>query len=229
MNTIAMCQCSDASTPSCPRITADTGCGSRSRPSQQSHRLLACSAQQIIQTRPFLFPIGILVSQSLFERLDLRTDLGRFRVVLFSRGIEGGLRLVDGALPSLAVLLSNGFFPVAFASAALLFRCIGRSSLPVAHVPERRSPMISVGSWAFSLNEPPDPTGRLRTTPGAAMVAATTSGSSVSLAAPWWNRLLSAPQASSAAFIDGAAMARSKKPRDVFKVFSFLAMRICEG
>jgi len=36
--------------------------------------------------------------------------------------------------------------------------------------------------------------------------------------------LLSAPQASKAAFIDGAAIARSKKPRDVWKTLSFLAM-----
>jgi hypothetical protein len=47
------------------------------------------------------------------------------------------------------------------------------------------------------------------------MVAAMTSGSWLSFAAPWWKRLLSAPQASKAAFIDGAATARSKKPSDV--------------
>jgi type I restriction enzyme R subunit len=39
------------------------------------------------------------------------------------------------------------------------------------------------------------------------MVTAMTSGSSPSFAAPWWKRLLSAPQASRAAFIDGAAIA----------------------
>jgi len=53
------------------------------------------------------------------------------------------------------------------------------------------------------------------------MVAATTS-----FAAPWWKRLLSAPHVSRAAFIDGAATAISKKPRNVWKVFSFLAMDI---
>jgi hypothetical protein len=37
--------------------------------------------------------------------------------------------------------------------------------------------------------------------------------------------LLSAPQASSAAFIDGAAIARSKKPSEVWYVLSFLAIR----
>jgi hypothetical protein len=53
-------------------------------------------------------------------------------------------------------------------------------------------------------------------TPGFAMVAATTSGSSLCLAAPWWKRLLSAPQASkAAAFIEGAAIARSKNPSEV--------------
>jgi hypothetical protein len=52
-------------------------------------------------------------------------------------------------------------------------------------------------------------------TPGFAMVAATTSGSSLCLAAPWWKRLLSAPQASKAAFIEGAAIARSKNPSEV--------------
>jgi hypothetical protein len=31
----------------------------------------------------------------------------------------------------------------------------------------------------------------------------------------WWNRLLSAPQASKAAFIDGAAIACSKNPNEV--------------
>jgi hypothetical protein len=39
-------------------------------------------------------------------------------------------------------------------------------------------------------------------------------------------RLLSAPQASRAAFIDGAAIARSKKSSEVSYVFSFLAIRV---
>jgi hypothetical protein len=47
------------------------------------------------------------------------------------------------------------------------------------------------------------------------MVAAMTSGSVLSFATPWWKRLLSAPHASKAAFIDGAAMACSKKPSEV--------------
>ena len=35
------------------------------------------------------------------------------------------------------------------------------------------------------------------------------------IAAPWWKRLLLAPQASRAAFMEGAAIARSKKPSEV--------------
>jgi hypothetical protein len=66
------------------------------------------------------------------------------------------------------------------------------------------------------LNGPLEPTGRFSTTPGFAMVAAMTSGSWLSFAAPWWKRLLSAPHASRAAFIDGAAIACSKKPSDVW-------------
>ncbi len=38
--------------------------------------------------------------------------------------------------------------------------------------------------------------------------------------------ILVGAQASNAAFIDGAAIARSKKPREVWKVFSFLAMDV---
>jgi hypothetical protein len=41
----------------------------------------------------------------------------------------------------------------------------------------------------------------------AIVAAATTPGSVISLAAPWWKRLLSAPHAASAAFIEGAAIA----------------------
>jgi hypothetical protein len=48
------------------------------------------------------------------------------------------------------------------------------------------------------------------------MVAAITAGSSLFFAAPWWKRLLSAPHASKAAFIDGAAIAWSKKPSEIW-------------
>jgi hypothetical protein len=50
----------------------------------------------------------------------------------------------------------------------------------------------------------------------AAIVAAMTSVSSDSLAKPWWKRLRLVPHASSAAFMEGAGTARSKKPWDVW-------------
>ena len=50
---------------------------------------------------------------------------------------------------------------------------------------------------------------------GPASVAATIAGSSVSFAKPWWKRFVFEPQLSKAAFIDGAAMARSKNPTEV--------------
>jgi hypothetical protein len=87
----------------------------------------------------------------------------------------------------------------AFRSAALSTRreagCLGLRpfDLWVAFAGLSLSPR-SVRSSASSPKGPSDPTGRLRTTPGFAMVAAMTSGSSLSLAAPWWKRLLSAPR-----------------------------------
>jgi len=62
---------------------------------------------------------------------------------------------------------------------------------------------------------PLDPTGRLRTTSGFAMVAATIAGSWVSFAKPCLKTLVLEPQASAAAFMDGAATARSKNPEEV--------------
>src|SRR4029450_7531935 len=66
--------------------------------------------------------------------------------------------------------------------------------------------------------------GRLRTTPGFAMVAATIAGSRVSFANPCLKTLVLEPQASAAAFIDGAATARSKNPEEVWEALSLLAI-----
>ena len=73
----------------------------------------------------------------------------------------------------------------------------------------------SFGSLGCSLNEALEPTGLLRTTPGLTMVAATIAGSWVYLANPRLNSLVLRPQARAAAFMDGAATARSKKPTEV--------------
>jgi hypothetical protein len=71
------------------------------------------------------------------------------------------------------------------------------------------------GQFGMLLNGPLEPTGCFSTTPGFVMLAAMTSGSWLSFAAPWWKRLQSAPHASRAAFIEGAA-ACLKKPSDVW-------------
>lgn len=81
----------------------------------------------------------------------------------------------------------------------------------------RRGPLISLsslGNAACSPNLLFEPTGRFSTTPGLASVAATTQGSSVSLAAPWWNRLLSAPQPPAPPSLR-APRSPHKKPIDV--------------
>jgi hypothetical protein len=115
------------------------------------------------------------------------------------------LRLVDGLLPLLALLTLSGLFLRAFALAAFLLLLESERGLPVGRLVrsplklllrlrltdlppaffEMSPPMRSVGSSACSLKGPLEPTGRFRTTPGAAMVAAMTSGSSLCFAAPW--------------------------------------------
>ncbi len=77
----------------------------------------------------------------------------------------------DGKSACLSLILEGAGF---FGFARRLVR-------PAAAPPSARS----VGSSACSLKGPLDPTGRLSTTPGFAIVAATISGSSVSFATPW--------------------------------------------
>ena len=120
--------------------------------------------------------------------------------------VQRRLRLVDGLLPVFALFLPGGLFPRPLAIAALLLPFVGDSGLLLRRLVGRpggcllrfaagglraaldgramASPRF-VGSSACSLKAPFEPTGRLSTTPGFAMVAATTSGSSLCLAAPW--------------------------------------------
>jgi hypothetical protein len=143
------------------------------------------------------------------------------------RFFKRGFGLGDCLLAPLAFLLSRGLFLPALAIASLPFSLERKGGLACCFVVNllsrrfacRRSFTLSMGSSfgssACSLNAPSDPTGRRRTTPGLASVAATIAGSSVSFAKPCWKRFVSEPQACKAAFIDGAAMARSKNPREV--------------
>ena len=69
------------------------------------------------------------------------------------------------------------------------------------------------GQVGMLLKRPSDLTGRFRTTPGLAIVAATTSRSVLSLAAPWWLSAPSAPRGGAAAPADlGAAAALDDLP-----------------
>jgi hypothetical protein len=112
--------------------------------------------------------------------------------------VKGCLRLVDFPLALLALPLPRCLL----LPAPRLFSLEGKRRLPLCFsvaLPGRMffaldrsfvglrlpSPGKSVGSWASSLKGPSEPTGRLRTTPGFAMVAATMSGRSVSFATPW--------------------------------------------
>jgi len=100
---------------------------------------------------------------------------------------------------SFAAGFFSGFFAAAF---------VGRFSFGFSNGSD-------LGSAASSRNASFEPTARFSTTPGRAIVAITMAGSFVSFAKPWVNRLCAPPHASSAAFMDGAATARSKKPIEV--------------
>ena len=117
--------------------------------------------------------------------------------------IQRRLRLVYGLLPTFALILPSGLFPRPFKFAALLFPFEGESGLSLCRLVDGAGgnflclaafrlsggfvdPVLprSVGSSACSAKDPLEPMARLRMTPGFAMVAAMTSGSWLSFAAP---------------------------------------------
>jgi len=182
----------------------------------------------------FLVPSVVFGLQLFLDGLDLGAQRGRSLPVSPLRLVQKRLLPVDGLLPAFALVLPCGLFPclLAFAALPLPFVCLrglfvrrlfGLAEVSFAFRPAGFGADFFGPSWprffgntACSPKAPSDPTGRLRTTPGFAIVAAMTSGSVLSVAAPWWKRLLSAPHASRAAFIEGAAIACSKKPRAVW-------------
>jgi hypothetical protein len=153
-----------------------------SRPSQPS-----------LQSRHLLLPT-CLFGPRLLKSLQLSSNVCYFLFALPTACVQGALRLVDGMLPPLALLLQGQLLPSrartrSFSKASAAFRS-ATSSLPRLEgfcalrlcdlrpdLFEPRSPARSEGSSACSLNRPLEPTGRFRTTPDAAMVAAITSGS----------------------------------------------------
>jgi hypothetical protein len=208
-------------------------------PPTKNRQLTPRAPQRSFQSLLLLIPAGFFGLRSLLGRLHFGLDGGGLLRVLLLGLVQRSLRLVDRLLTAFTVLLPGGLFLRPFKLAALLFPFVVESGLSLrslvdgaggrllrltalrpcglraAFVGLLPSPRL-VGNSACSPNDPSDPTGRLRTTPGFFMAAAMTSGSSLSFAAPWWKRLLSAPHASRAAFIDGAAIARSKKPSEVW-------------
>ena len=187
---------------------------------------------------PSIVLADLVLVQFLASLLDGRHGL----VVTCASPFESGVSLGDRPLALLARALLLGFLLLAFEFLPLFFSlellpflllfecrrrvalrflvgfrvgfllggaCFGRSSA-VAFLTSG-----AFGSAAFSANAPSDPTGRRSTTPGAASVASTILGSSVCSAKPRLKMSGSDPQASAAAFIDGAATARSKKPMEV--------------
>ena len=151
-----------------------------------------------------LFPAGIFGLRSLLDSVRLGLDgSGSVRMLPFGL-VQRRLRLVDGLLPVFALFLPGGLFPRPLAIAALLLPFVGDSGLLLRRLVGRPGGCLLrfaagrlaldgramarprfVGSSACSLKGPFEPTGRLSTTPGFAEVAATTSGSSLCLAAPW--------------------------------------------
>lgn len=120
-------------------------------------------------------------------------------------GLLGGLMTAAGSIEGCVGLSDD---PLAFLSCLLNFLLASERS-------DFFPPPATFGSAAVFVNFPVEPAGRRSTTPGAAIVAFTTSGSSVTFANPCLKMSGSDFQASAAAFMDGAATARSKKPIDV--------------
>jgi hypothetical protein len=150
-----------------------------------------------------LVPAGIFGLRSLLKSLHLGLDGAGSLCMLALSLAQRRLRLVDGLLPAFTTLLPERLFPRPFALAVFLLAFIRESGLALRRLVagargrglrlaafrlasgfDLPASPRSVGSSACSLKDTSDPTGRLRTTPGRFMVAAMTSGSWLSFAAP---------------------------------------------
>ena len=156
----------------------------------------------LLQLLLLLFPPRFLIFGSLFDLRAFGFDGACFGLMLLPGFIEGRLSLRDRLLPALAFPPPGSFFPQAFGFTPLLFvlklqRGLSGGALAdlwrtplvrfgavLSRLAPTSSPPRSVGKSASSRKRPFEPAGRLSTTPGLDMVAATTSASSVSLAKP---------------------------------------------
>jgi hypothetical protein len=185
--------------------------------------------QRGVQSFLLLDPTSILGSRSLLKSLDLGLN-GRDPLHMLPLGFcQRCLRLGHGLLPKFTPPLLPFVGDRRLPSAALsmgggeAFLGSRPCDLRAAFAGLSVSPRL-VGSSACSLKDPSDPIGRLRTTPGFAMVAAITFGSSLSFAAPWWKRLLSALRRGFE-LTNLATVARTRTPTRPFNSPRYLLLR----
>jgi hypothetical protein len=171
----------------------------------------------------FLVPSVVFGLQLFLDGLHLGAQRGLSLPVSLLRLVQKRLRPVDGLLPAFALLLPCGLLPclLAFAALPLPFVCLrglsvrrlvwtGGSLLCLSACRLRGGLLRSVlaevlRQYGMFAEGAIGSHGALEDhAPGFAIVAAMTSGSVLSVAAPWWKRLLSAPHASRAAFIEGS-------------------------
>ena len=151
--------------------------------------------QRGLQPLSFLVPPLVLGAGALLDILGLSLQVRGLLRVLALGLVERGLRFGHRLFAPFALSFSDGLFPPALGLATLLllleicggffgglFADFGSGSL------RRLGPAPFPPSTALlgsqEANLPLDPAGRLSTTPGFDIAAATTSGSSVSLATP---------------------------------------------
>ena len=153
---------------------------------------------------PFVIPAGVFGLRSVLQGFCFGLNGRSFGRMFSPRPVQHRLRLIDRILPACTLLcLAASSFArwrsrrscsfskatVAFRSAALSSRreesffALWLDDLRPDFAGLSPSPRL-VGSAACSPKDPPDSTGRLRMTPGFAMVALMTSGSSLSFATP---------------------------------------------
>lgn len=163
--------------------------------------LVPGAAQRFFEPYPLVFPAGVLRLDPLLDVLPLGFELFGSLFVLALRNVQGLLSL-GTSFTRLARSFSNAASSLRrsasrrFCSRSKAAPAFRDPFTPVLETPRRAgfagliffgwAPSSSKsGRSACSAKGPLDPAGRFSTTPGFAMVAATMSGSSVSLACPW--------------------------------------------
>ena len=165
-----------------------------------SCRLSPGTAKRFCQPLLFALPAGIFRFDPLLDGVLFRTKGSDPPFVLLSRPVQCRLRSPSYFLAPGALLLPRRFLLAALGITLLLLALEGRGGLACRLIADLRSRFLfrqrtaafsrprssakSVGNPACSVKRPVEPAGRLSTTPGFAMVAATTSGSSLSAAKP---------------------------------------------